>query len=156
QWGMVRANGKPLTLSKLYDLLSNPFFIGMFRYDGEIYEACHIPIISRKLFERVQQVLAQRSSAHTKRKHLFPFIGLLTCGECAASITAERQKGHHYYRCTKKIGPCSQPYIREEDLTIQVREAVQKVSLSSAWAEEMLGEIKEWKRSAAQASSSFA
>ncbi len=131
-WGLVSRRGKPLTLSKMGELVSNPFFVGMFRYDGELYEGTHSPIISRKLFERVQAVLAQSGRAHFNRKHLFPFIGLLTCGECGCAITAERQKGHHYYRCTKKNGTCTQRYIREEILAAQLREAVQKVSLSVA------------------------
>jgi len=131
-WGLLSRRGKPLTLSKMGGLLSNPFFIGMFRYNGELYEGTHPPLISRKLFERVQEVLAQSGRSHSKRQHLFPFIGLLSCGECGCAITAERQKGHHYYRCTKKKGKCSQRYIREETLAAQLREAVQKVSLSDA------------------------
>jgi site-specific DNA recombinase len=155
-WGLVSRRGKPLTLSKMGELVSNPFFVGMFRYDGELYEGTHSPIISRKLFERVQEVLAQSGRAHFKRKHLFPFIGLLTCGECGCAITAERQKGHHYYRCTKKKGTCTQRYIREEALAAQLREAVQEVSLSEAWAAKMLEKIHEWKTTEAQTSASFA
>ncbi len=155
-WGLVSRRDKPLTLSKMGELVSNPFFVGMFRYDGELYEGTHSPIISRKLFERVQVVLAQSGRAHFKRKHLFPFIGLLTCGECGCAITAERQKGHHYYRCTKKNGTCTQRYIREEALAAQLREAVQKVSLSEAWANKMLSKIHEWKTTEVQTSDSFA
>jgi len=128
----------------------------MFRYDGELYEGSHSPIISRKLFERVQEVLAQSGRSHSKRQPLFPFIGLLSCGECGCAITAERRKGHHYYRCTKKKGKCTQRYIREEALAAQLREAVQKVSLSDAWAQKMLGKIEAWKTQEAQASDSFA
>jgi len=155
-WGLVSRRGKPLTLSKMGELVSNPFFVGMFRYDGELYEGTHSPIISRKLFERVQAVMAQSGRAHFNRKHLFPFIGLLTCGECGCAITAERQKGHHYYRCTKKNGTCTQRYIREEILAAQLREAVQKVSLSEAWVKKMLDKIHEWKTTEAQTSASFA
>ncbi|MHB8562677.1 MAG: recombinase zinc ribbon domain-containing protein [Acidiferrobacteraceae bacterium] len=43
---------------------------------------------------------------HTKRRESFPFLGLVRCGECGGAITAERQRGHHYYRCAKKLGPC--------------------------------------------------
>ena len=81
---------------------------------------------------------------------------LLCCGECGGAITAERQKGHHYYRCTKKLGHCTQRYIREEALTAQVRQAVQQVTLSDAWAGKMLGRIAEWKTEVAQTSAGFA
>jgi site-specific DNA recombinase len=155
-WGLVSRQGKPISLSKLTDVVSSQFYLGMFRYEGELHEGSHPPIISRKLFERAQKVLAQSGSPHTERAHLFPFLGLLNCGECGCAITAELQKGHHYYRCTKKRGNCTQRYIREEALAAQLRQAVQKVSLSEAWANKMLGKIDEWKTTDAQASASFA
>jgi len=55
-------------------------------------------------------------------------------------ITAEIQKGHVYYRCTKKHKTidCNQPYIREEDLNQQLSKMIQKVSLPQDWAKELL------------------
>ncbi len=155
-WGLVTRSGKPPALASVKRLLMNPFYVGLFRYDGELYEGSHEPLISRELFERVQEVMARRGRAKAKRKHLFPFVGLLRCGECGCAITAERQKGHHYYRCTKKKGACRQPYVREEALAAQLRQAVQTVSLPDAWAEKMLKRIEEWKRIKAQASGTAA
>ena len=51
------------------------------------------------------------------------------CGTCGCSITGERQKGHNYYRCTKKRGKCSEPYLREEVLSDQIDAALQRVAL---------------------------
>ena len=76
-----------------------------------------------------------------KSKNYFPFRGLLTCGECKCAITAETQKGHNYYRCTKKKTICSQKYVREELLTEQVKSFLQKVSLSSRDTEKVLREL---------------
>ena len=50
-------------------LLSNPFYIGMFRLKGELYEGAHEPLISREMFDRVQRMLNQRSrSQQSPRK----------------------------------------------------------------------------------------
>ena len=38
-------------------LLSDPFYIGLFRYGGEIHVGVHEPLITKKLFNRVQEVL---------------------------------------------------------------------------------------------------
>src|SRR3989338_5759603 len=76
-----------------------------------------------------------------KAEKTFPFRGLLTCGECKCAITAETQKGHNYYRCTKKREICSQKYVREEVLTEQVKSYLQKVSLSSQDTERVLLEL---------------
>ena len=85
-----------------------------------------------------------RSRGHIKTRKAektFPFRGLFTCGECGCAITAELQKGHNYYRCTKKRERCSQKYIREELLTEQVKSFLQKVSLSSQDTEKVLREL---------------
>ena len=76
-----------------------------------------------------------------KSEKTFPFRGLLTCGECGCAITAETQKGHNYYHCTKKRVACSQKYVREEMLTEQITNFLQKVSLSSQDTEKVLREL---------------
>ncbi|MDE1924964.1 MAG: zinc ribbon domain-containing protein [Patescibacteria group bacterium] len=53
-------------------------------------------------------------------------------------ITAEVQKGHTYYRCTKKGGVhCSQPYVREETLDAQLSATLQEFVMPQEWATEL-------------------
>ena len=75
--------------------------------------------------------------------HNFAFSGLAKCGECGAAITSEQHIKKYkngssqtfiYYRCTKKLKPCTQKYISEEKLEIQIREMLGKVSLPQEWA----------------------
>lgn len=80
----------------------------------------------------------------------FIFRGLFACGECGCSITSETQKGYNYYRCTKKKDICSQPYIREEELTKQISGIIQKVSLPNEWADNILKELDKEKEQAVQ------
>ena|SRR3989338_7985807 len=58
------------------------------------------------------------------------------------------QKGHHYYRCTKKKGHCTEKYLREESLLGQTRAIVEKVSLPDDWAKNMLHKLGEEKAQA--------
>lgn len=82
-----------------------------------------------------------------------PFTnGLIKCGSCDCSITAELQKGHVYYRCTRKKGICEEKYIREELLVEQMKEFLRSVSLSDQWTEQMLRKVKEEKQCASGAS----
>ena len=53
-------------------------------------------------------------------------------------ITAETQKGHVYYRCTKKRGACSQGYLREEALLAQIRKAITQVSIDTETKDNIL------------------
>ncbi len=85
--------------------------------------------------------MSNRGKKKRKRKHEFAFSGLMKCGNCDCLITAEKQKGHHYYRCTKKKQPCNEKYLREENLVEQMKGIIQKVSLPNDWANNMLAEI---------------
>ena len=53
-------------------------------------------------------------------------------------ITAEVQRGHTYYRCTKKSAlRCSQLYVREEELARQLSDIINQFAMPEAWAAEL-------------------
>ncbi len=86
--------------------------------------------------------MSKRGKFHHVRKNDFAFLALMKCGSCGCSITAEKQKGHHYYRCTRKKGLCQEKhYLREEALTEQITSYLQKVSLSSQDTEKVLAAL---------------
>ncbi len=136
--------GKRMARDRITYILSNPFYVGFFRYAGELYEGKHESIVSKKLFDEVQAVLKGKSRPHHKlQNEPKPLCGLLRCGECGAAITGEEKIKHQkngnvhryaYYHCTKKKGPCSQPCIREEALAVQLSEAIKPFALPEAWA----------------------
>ena len=100
------------------------------KFKGEVFEGTHEPLISKKLFDRCQDVMAKRGKKKDIRKHHFAFLGLLKCASCGCVITAEIQKSHHYYHCTKKKGVYQEKhYLREETLTEQIISYLQKVSI---------------------------
>ena len=135
--------GKDISTSNIPIILQNIFYVGLMKYNGEIFEGVHKPLISKKLFDRVQEILKQRGRTQEIKKHNFVFLGLMKCASCGASITAEIQKGHNYYRCTKKKGLCQEKhYLREEELTGQIKSFLQKVSLSSQDTEKVLAELE--------------
>ena len=152
----LRGNlGKKIAISNVQKILTNPFYIGLMRWKGEIFEGQHEPLISKKLFDKCQEVMAKRGKAKEVRKHNFAFLGLLKCVSCGASITAEIQKGHNYYRCTKKKGLCQEKrYLREEALTEQITSFLQKVSLSSQDTEKVLAALDTEQDKARQAAQS--
>src|SRR3989339_641667 len=137
-WGFTNRFGKPLNLSTIQNFLMNPFYYGVIRYAGEFYEGTHKPMITKSTFDKIQEVLKQRGKPRKKRIHNFPFLGLMKCSECGAAITAQIQKGHYYYNCTKKKGHCSQKYLREEALVEQIRNTIRKVAISDLWTKKIL------------------
>ena len=129
--GLKGKLNKKISPSNIQSILQNIFYIGLMKYKGEIFEGTHEPLLSKKLFDKCQEVMAKRGKVKEVRKHNFTFLGLLKCGSCGCSITAEKQKGHNYYRCTKKKGLCQEKYLREESLLKQIKNFLKKVSLSS-------------------------
>ena len=153
--GLRSRNGKVLHVSNIQMILTNPFFYGAFKFNGEIFEGNHKPAISKKLFDKCQEVMKSKAHHTNRGVKFFVFRGLFRCGECSCSITAETHKGHNYYRCTKKKIPCSQKYVREESLNEQISAILQKVSLPDSWTKKMIAELDKEKSQAERADFSF-
>jgi site-specific DNA recombinase len=153
--GLKRKSGKELAVSNYQKLLKNPIYTGLIRYSGEIYEGKHEPIITKKLFDSVQEVMMKKSKPHSKVLKPYLYRGFFHC-VCGCFITIETQKGHNYLRCTKRKNPCDQKYVREEIITSQIQEEIKKVSLPDDWAKWMIAENAKDRQSEAQSSTLFA
>ena len=156
-WGLIsQRKRKGLAVSIIQRILQNNFYIGLFTYKGETYQGKHEPMIAKKLFDKVQKVMKDKSSPKKRSQKFYAFRGLFKCAQCGCSITSQTQKGHIYYNCTKKRGSCPQPYIREELLVEQISNILQKVSLGSVWSKKMIAELKKEKQQKAQTELCFA
>jgi len=160
-WGVVSGNGTRLSKSTIQRTLTNSVYIGVITRDGEAYEGNFKSIVSRATFEAVQKVLKDRAKPRkSKKSHNFPFVGLLKCGECGAAITAQLAHGngdtYRYYHCSKRLGPCSQKYLREDLLVAQLKNEASKVALCKGWAQKMLTQVDIWEKECAQSSQTFA
>ena len=137
---------RDISISQVHKLLQNVFYIGLMKYKGEIHEATHEPLISKKLFDKVQEIMREKGKPQKVKKHDFAFLGLMKC-PCSAGITAEKKikpsgREYIYYRCTKKKGPCQEKhFLRQKELYIQIKSFLQKVSLSSHDTERVLAEL---------------
>ena len=160
EFGLVSKNGTPLAKATIQRILTNLAYIGLIQQKGETYEGKYQPIISKELFDKVQKVLKERAKPRkSKKRHNFPFVGLLRCGECGGMITAQFAHGnggiYRYYRCSKKFGVCSQKYLREDLLAGQLKYFLRKLILPNDWIEKMLAEVEKWKDKEIQSSQNF-
>jgi DNA invertase Pin-like site-specific DNA recombinase len=57
-----RRGGKPFSRGALYCLLSNPIYLGEIRHKQQSHPGQHEPIVSRELWERVQERLTERAA----------------------------------------------------------------------------------------------
>lgn len=135
-------NGKPLTLSNIYIILKSTFYYGEFEYpkdSGNWYKGKHEPIISKGLYELVQEKITNDKVVRTQDKE-FAFTRMITCGLCGSGVTADEKfkklkdgttARYVYYGCTKfKDKNCTCGYIREEELIEQLANILDTVSLN--------------------------
>ena len=163
--GLVGKTGEPLHLSTIGNLLTNPFYYGMFYYRGELMQGSHKPMISKKLFDKIQLAIHDNGKPRKKSKEKnFQFMGFAKCGECGYTITAERKtkpsgREYIYYRCTKKskTQKCQQhDFLREEALANQITDYCQKVSIPDEWKDKYLEKVEEWQNEQTDSSGIFA
>src|SRR3989344_1272471 len=151
--GLTGRKGKPLSPSTWYSLLSEPLYSGTFEFpkgSGEMHESKAVKAITQEEFDSIQAVLGRKNKPRPK-KHFLPYTGLMVCGECGSSITAEKKRKvqkngnvHHYtyYRCTKKKGHCGQKFIRVGKLETQYKDLLFSIRIPKAFHEWALEEIR--------------
>jgi site-specific DNA recombinase len=119
-------SGKRLAKSEIHRI---PIYCGEFVWKGRIHAGKHTPIISKELFDTVQEV-SKSSSRPRATKRSFAFSGLLTCGLCGCWMTAEEKKSRYvYYHCTGFKGQCGNTYIREDRLSNLLGEIVRAIEI---------------------------
>lgn len=136
--------GKSLYLGNLYMVLRNHFYYGTFEYpkgSGEWYKGAHEPLISKALFDQVQEkIQVQNTRENGMQTKEFAFTKLMTCGLCGSGITADekykKQKNGNvhryvYYGCTKHNDKnCKCGYINEDDLVEQLAEMMDSIEFN--------------------------
>ncbi len=149
--GCVGVRDGKLSIARVEHALTNPFYYGVLRFKGEYHDGKHEALISQQLFDRCREVKLDRGQRKKPVFDKFLWRHTLRCGECGCGITMEVQKGHHYYRCTKKRGPCSQPYLREDRFMTQVRDALRYAGISTELAKSIGKSLREQAEGDAQA-----
>ena len=106
--GLRNASDKIIGKSVIYELLTNPFYCGQIVWNGQVTEGKHEPIITKDLFNSVQEKLNRKFKVPTYTKHLPVFKAKIDCIGCGGTVTWEIQKGHwyghcnHYRKCKEK------------------------------------------------------
>jgi site-specific DNA recombinase len=142
-----RSGGSLIPQSYIHKTLTNRFYAGIIEWNGQVYRGAHEPVVSMDEFERAQELRhrALRPRAHTIQ---FAYTGLMRCGECGFSITAEDKVNRHgkhylYYHCTRRRHDydCRQPSITATTLECQIERFLAELSLPErlhSWAVQVI------------------
>ena len=134
-----RANSRRrgIPLNTIQRILRNPFYVGMMRIKGQLIPGTHPPLISKTLFDRVQDVLARRRvAAERPQKKSFAYAGLIQCGGCGRRLTAYTKtkpsgRSYTYYICSNRSKKrCAEPQIVEQVFTTAIEQALSHIVLT--------------------------
>jgi site-specific DNA recombinase len=147
---MARRPGAPPPVSAIGRMLQNPFYVGTVEWGGVDYKGTHKPLVSRNLFERVQEVLHAHNKAGVReRRHNHYLKGLLYCGECGKRLSLTLAKGKYlYYYClgqkniNKDKTGCTQRYVMAADTETLVERLYKRVQLPADWVERLTRELE--------------
>ena len=132
-----RKGGGPVTDACVYRVLKDPFYAGLMLWKGQTYPGKHDPMITLDEYERVQSLRARRPNTRPKN-YPFPYRGLIRCGACGLTVTAENKINRHgthyiYYHCTRRREPkCKEPSIELRDLERQMLKFLRSIEISDA------------------------
>ena len=129
--GLRNNYGHKVPKSRIHEFLTDPFYIGKIRWNGEIYEGKHQPLIEKETFEKVQRLLKSKTTPKYN-KHLFLFTGLIRCKECGGVITWEIAKGRYIYGHCNHYRNCSQQtWAKESEVENQLIPAFENLQIKS-------------------------
>lgn len=112
--GVRTRKGRPYAKSKVQKMLSNPFYIGINRHNGKDYPGAQEPLISKEVFERVQQKL-HRGRPLVYVRHNAILKNVIRCSDCGTLVTWQLQKGRYYGVCRRKSEACKSFKLLRED-----------------------------------------
>jgi site-specific DNA recombinase len=112
--GIVTRAGRRYSKSHLQRILTNPFYIGINRFNGQEYPGAQEAIIPERLFQQVQQKM-HNGRPRSYNKHHSPLQGLIRCQDCGSIVTWQLQKGQYYGICRRLTDNCKQAKMLRED-----------------------------------------
>jgi len=133
--GLTNTQGSFVDKNSIVSILKNPFYIGLMKVKGQIFEGNHEAIIDTRTYKQAQLIMAGRNNKKKGTKHRYLFRKMLKCELCNYTLSGEKQKGNIYYRCQTK--GCKTKCIREDTVEHFVKNTLKTISLTPSELSEL-------------------
>ena len=127
--GLRTRRNKKVSKSHLYSILASPIYYGYFYYAGELHAGTYDPLITKRLFDEVQEALHNRSKPKVNTRGHWS-NGLFSCPDCNCAVTTTikdkfykrtgRNASYTFHHCTHRKGNCIQQPITGKNLHEQL------------------------------------
>jgi site-specific DNA recombinase len=138
---LVPAKSKRFSKNSIRNILKDPFYYGMYCYGGNEYQGTHTQMISKNLFDSIQNLYFEKGRSNVKHKNIYN--RLFKCGECGYSIVPEspklklikstgKTKAYKYWRCMHNSPTivCSQKSVTEEMINRKIQSDLVKIEMN--------------------------
>ena len=114
---------RPIDFKTVAWILKNTYYIGQVTYGGLTYDGSHEPLVSKALFQRVQdQIAAHQHAKEHPSKHRHYLAGSLRCARCGHALVYNvitgRGGSYDYFTCLGRLNKgqgvgadCDLPYL---------------------------------------------
>lgn len=139
---------KPLAVSSVHRMLTNPYYKGDVIYRGTRYPGTHEPLVPPEVWYQVQSVLTSHTSAaEATQIHDHYLKGTVFCGACGSRLIVSNAKNRHgnvypYFVCSgrhSKRTDCTRGAILIEDVEAMIERYYQRVQITPARREALGG-----------------
>jgi site-specific DNA recombinase len=119
--GLRSESGRKIPKSGIHRILSEPYYIGFNRWNGQLTPGKHETFISNEIFNKVQGLMT-RKNAPKYGKHNYIFKSVIKCKGCGGIIAWETKKGILYAHCNHYRDCKQKTYSKEYEVVGQLME----------------------------------
>src|SRR5690625_1033450 len=136
-----RRPSRPISLSSIHRMLTNPYYRGKVRYRGVTYDGTHEALMPADDWYQVQTVLGtHRSAADATQVHDHYLKGSVFCGQCGARLlvtNAKNKQGkiYPYFVCAGRHsgrGDCTRQAMFIEEVERLIEQYYQRIQITPA------------------------
>ncbi|GAA2187428.1 hypothetical protein GCM10009786_12330 [Leucobacter alluvii] len=141
---------KPIAISTLHRLLSNPYYKGDVTFKGATYKGSHEAIVPKEVWYQVQAVLgAHKSAADATQVHDHYLKGTVYCGQCGERLIITNAKNRHgnvypYFVCSGRHSgktECTRQAMLIEDVERLIEKYYEMIEVSPGMRQGLAGKI---------------
>ncbi len=137
-------SNKRVYRSTLYNILKNPFYIGLMKFNGKIHKGKHKSLTTPEIFETCQKITQRNNhNACRRRKYRWLLSGFVYCHECGTRLYCswQHKKKKAYYHGSTQNG-CKH-YIPLGELEDKVAQEFKKIQFSAEFTQKVIKKAKE-------------
>ncbi|WP_332306273.1 recombinase family protein [Actinomyces sp. oral taxon 171] len=102
-----RRCAKPITATRLQEILRHPYYKGIVTFQGVEYPGKHEPLVDSQTWQTVQTILASRRYGERQRIHNHFLKSTVVCGHCGARLSVQNAKNskgtiYPYFVCARR------------------------------------------------------